>query len=315
MGKNTRFISPAKIYARVQEELKSYFNTGSIDNLLFPIWTLDALNKFENTYLPIREVVMDIYHRKCELPCDFHAVREVWACATFNKGPITAPGTFYYQTDCRIEPSPAPGDPCGPCTEGYQCFTGDEIQQPVNLPSLCDVPQEYHVTHKVQTHLNFQFHVTAMLKPGNFRTIGKCGEGCPTDIWAVDTFDIMDNKLITSFDCGTVYMAYYAKHAEMPMDDGPDAGYYMIPDNEPFGKYLYYYLRYMIFDQLFNQATDETFNQVNAKLQRAEQQMWDHFAMAKQYAVAGDVFDVEKSIIRSYNRNNRFLLRGPATRR
>ena len=94
-----KLISPAKVYARIKEEMRSYFNTGAIDDLLFPIWTKDCIDKFENTYLPLKQAVMDMYNHKCPLPCDFKAVREVWVTFTYDKGPVTSPHVFYYQTD------------------------------------------------------------------------------------------------------------------------------------------------------------------------------------------------------------------------
>lgn len=315
---NYKLISTKNLVARLKEEMRSYFNTGAIDDLLFNIWILDCIAKFENTYRPIQPAVLDLYGNKCPLPCDFHSVQEVWLCATIDKGPIKAPGQFYYQTDCRINPAPAAGEACGPCVDGYQCFTGDEIQQPVGLPSLCDVPEQYRVTHKVNTWMNFSYTVSCMLKPGNFKTIGKCNDNCANlnlNTYTVDTFDIIGDNLVTSFFSGTVYLAYYGDWAIVPEDEGPDAGYYMIPDNKPFYDYVYHYLRFMIYQQLFDQSTDETFNQIMAKRNDAEDKYWMSYNNARAYSMSPDIYGIQKSIVRSYNKNNRYLLRGPATRR
>jgi hypothetical protein len=83
----------------------------------------------------------------------------------------------------------------------------------------------------------------------------------------------------------------------------------MIPDNEPFKKYLYYYLRMMVYRQLFDQSTDESFNQINAKYQLAQSEADTAYINARNYAINGDIYDVQKAIIRSYNRNNRFKIR------
>ena len=305
-----KLISPARVYARVKEEMRSYFNTGAIDDLLFPIWTKDCINKFENTYLPLKEAVMDMHHHKCTLPCDFKAVREVWMTFTYDKGPVTSPHVFYYQTDCRINPAPAPGEICEDCVPGYQCMAPSQTPTPVALPSLCGVPPEYVVTHKVMEQMMFRFHVTGMLKPGNFKTIGKCANDSPNlDAYCIDTFDIVGDKLVTSFAQGTVYMAYFAENEIVPEDEGPDAGYYMIPDNDPFEKYLIAYLRYMVYQQLFDQSTDESFNQIKAKREDAEDKMWHAYTNAKAYAVNQDIYSVERAIVRSYNKNNRFRIR------
>jgi hypothetical protein len=310
MSTKSKLISPAQIYARVKEEMRSYFNTGATDDLLFPIWTKDCIDKFEYTFLPIQEAVLDMYNFRCKLPCDFKSVREVWVTFTYDKGPITSPHVFYYQTDCRISPAPTPGNACSDCRPGYQCVPCSQTPTPVALPSLCDVPPEYVVTHKVMQQMMFRFHIRGMLKPGNFKTIGRCAEDSPNlDAYAIDTFDIIGDSIVTSFAQGTIYLAYFAEHAIVPEDEGPDAGYYMIPDNEPFKKYLYYYLRMMVYRQLFDQSTDESFNQINAKYQLAQSEADTAYINARNYAINGDIYDVQKAIIRSYNRNNRFKIR------
>jgi len=306
-GSPTKYISPEHIYARIKEEMKDYFNTGAIDDLLFPTWTADCLEKMENTYRPIVPCVMDMWNRKCDLPCDFFQVREVWMCATFNKGPIISPHVFYYQTDCRVAPYVETNN-CPSCSPGNPCT--DHIQQPVNLPDLCGVSDNFIVTNKVMTQLSFTFSVSCLLKPGNFKTIANCHNESPNVCSsALDTFDIVGNHMITSFQSGTIYMSYYSQRG---VDS--ETGYYMIPDNDPFQKYLYRYIRFMVYQQLFDQSTDETFNQIRAKRDDAEGRMNEEYINARNYAIADSIYGVQQSIIRSYNRNNRYLLPGPTTR-
>jgi hypothetical protein len=300
------YISSEAIQARVKEELRSFFYAGALDDLLFNTWVADCIDKFEYTYLPIKEAVLDMCTYKCELPCDFKAVREVWMCATYFKGPITSPHVFYYQTDCRIDPAPFPAESCSDCLTGYQCFPPTQTPTEVALPSLCDVPAEFICTHKVMNQMNFSFQVTAMLKPGNFRTLSRCHDNCPNkDVWNIDTFDIVGDNLVTSFREGTIYLAYYASKA---MQD--ESGYYLIPDNDPFQKYVYYYLRYMVFQQLFDQSTsDDQFQVLRLKKQDSETKKDEAYIRAKTYAMSDDIYGLQRRIIRSYNRNNRFKLR------
>jgi len=304
VGSNRNFINPDKVYARVKEELKSFFNTNSIDDLMFPEWTLDCINKMENTYYPIEDCVMDVCDGKCELPCNFDSAQEVWICATYNKGPIVSPFVYYYQTDCRINPAAPKGNSCSECTEGYQCTPHDQSPPPVALPDLCGVPDEYRVTHKVMSQMSFDFKLSALLKPRNFKTFGKCGTHSPNrEAQCIDTFDIIGNHLITSFRSGTVFMAYYAKPYIT------ESGYYEIPNNEPFKKYLLHYLKYQVLAELTAQSSGDDYKILKDKRQDEESLMWTAYINAKNYAIAGDIYDVEKSIIRSYNRNNRFKIR------
>ena len=307
-----KLVSPVKIYARVKEEMRSYFNTGAVDDLLFPIWTKDCIDKFENTYLPIKSAVLDMYYHKSKLPGDFKAVREVWVAFTYDKGPVTSPHVFYYQTDCRIEPSPSYTDSsgCTECTPGYQCMNHSETPTPVALPSLCDVPPEYIVTHKVMNQMLFRFRVTGLLKPGNFKTVGKCADGSPSlEAYAIDTFDITGDTITTSFSTGTIYLAYYGEHQLVEEDGTMENGYYLIPDNDPFEKYLYYYLRMMIYRQLFDQSTDESFNQIRAKYELAQSEVDSAYINATNYEKGKDIYGIQQSIIRSYNKHNRFRIK------
>lgn len=295
------FISPISIYARIKEELKSYFNTGAIDDLMFPIWTKDCIDKFENTYLPIQPAILDMCNFKCELPCDFRCIREVYVTATYNKGPITSPHVFYYQTDCRITPTPR--GTCSQCVPGYQCMV--PAQQQVNtLPDLCGVPDEFIVTHKVMDQMFFSFQVTGMLKPGNYKTLGKIHEdSLSRTCQSRDTFDIVGNNLRTSFREGSIYLLYYAD--PLVTEDG----YYEIPNNDPFIKYVYHYLRYMMYVQLVDQATEENYKLLKIKRDDEKTDMWASYLNARNYAQSGTIYDVQNAIIRSYNKNNKYLIK------
>jgi hypothetical protein len=310
-AKTTKFISPAPIYSRIKEELKAYFNTGSVDEEMFEVWTLDCLREFKATYLPIQDAAIDIYNFKAELPCDFKLVREVWACGVVTRGPVQSPFTFYYQTDCRINPT---WEGCA-CPQ-EQCTPWWETPRPVNLPNLCNLNlnptngcfctsgDQFRVTHKVQTSMNFSFTVEEMLIPGDYKTINSLWEHSPNrQCSSQNTFNIRDNKIVTSFRCGTIYLLYYAEPS-MTEDD-----YYEIPDEERFQKYVYYYLRYMVYRTLLDQSTDETFAIISKKLQLAEAEMLEHRMKAQQEAMSQSVFQVRNSIVRSYNKNNKYKIR------
>ena len=72
------FVSPDPIYATVKEELKSYFDTGAVDDLLFPTYLDKCLKKLGRTTYIISEQVLFIEDFEARLPDNFHAVREAW---------------------------------------------------------------------------------------------------------------------------------------------------------------------------------------------------------------------------------------------
>src|SRR5687768_1249418 len=92
-----KFISPEPLYAKIKEELKSYFNTGMVDDLLFPIWTYDALRALSKAALPIAETILYLENYGALLPTGFDSVREAWVCTNIAPVTIRKPGAFYSQ--------------------------------------------------------------------------------------------------------------------------------------------------------------------------------------------------------------------------
>lgn len=294
--RNQKFTSPASIYARIKEEMKSYFSTGQIDDLMFPIWTKDCIKKFKNTHLQIKPCVLDLMDYKAELPCDFKAVREVYICTTFHKGPIKNPFTYYYQTDCRV--GPVETDACTDCDKP-ECTPS--FESPV--PFLGSTPEQFRVTHKVNTWMDFTFSLQGLLKPGNHKTIRVCHDKCPNlTCESKDTFDIINNNIVTSFPTGTIYISYYA-------DTEMDNGYTEIPDEHEFAQYVYKYIRYMVYQQLYEQSNDDQASKLERLMVKAEKESDEQFIIARNDAMSETVYDVQAAIKRSYNRNNRFRLK------
>ena len=54
------FVSPEPIFAIVKEELKSYFDSGAIDSLLFPTWLSKCLDKLGKSSLYIVPTILHI---------------------------------------------------------------------------------------------------------------------------------------------------------------------------------------------------------------------------------------------------------------
>lgn len=311
-AKNIKFISPEHVYSRIKEEMKSYFNTGAVDDLLFPVWTKDCIDEFKSTYLPIETAVIDIFNHRAELPCDFKLVREAWVCATIKKNPIRSPFTFYYQTDCRINPSYIG---CSECNSPECNLDSSNTPTPVALPNLCDLHlnntnscmceagDQFRVTHKVQTWMNFEFSVEGMIMPSDYRTMSKCWDNSPNrGCHSYDTFNIAGNNIITSFDSGTLFLLYYAN----PYED--EDGYYEIPEGDRFEKYLLFYLKFMLYQQLYEQSTDESYKIIKDKRDDAESRMLNSRERARQEAMSRNIYDVKKAIVRSYNKNRRFQI-------
>lgn len=239
-----KFVSPQAVFAEVKEMMSSYFNSGAIDDMMFPIWTDHCLKRFKKSAHPIKEAVIPVSSYEGCLPEDFNAVREAWMCTVEWSDPIQAPTSYYYQTDCRIDPQV---DSCDPCA--------------TDNPNCCD--KRFLVTHKVTNKYMFSFERTFLLKPGNMNARNSCGDYCANiNADTPYTFDIVNGKITTNFIEGTIHLIYYSN----AMEDGEQ----LIPDNFFVQEYIRAYLTYKCFQKLSNEVTDETFNQIQVKLQQAK---------------------------------------------
>lgn len=276
------FVSPEPVYARVKEELRSYFDAGLVDDLLFPLWTFDSLDRFRLSFYPIREAVLFIDCFEAKLPPDFKKVREARACFFAETGLFTTSGTFYAEITTRVD------------KEGGRC---EEV--------TCDLKPCFEScgVYKTNTYQNHIFTVSHYLKPGNLTARNACDDACPNlRCESPDVFDIHDGKFATNFDKGTVYLKYYSKEFDSQNN-------VMIPDNYFFRNYLEKYLKFKIFEQLSNQVTDETFNQIHMKLQLAERAKDEAFVLAEQHSRAQTLEQKINSIGANRRRLKKFRIR------
>ena len=275
------FISPHKLYARVQEEMRSYFATQAIDNLMFPIWTEDCIQKFRNTFYPIKETFLCLDKGKALLPEDFKGVREVWATTTLNSPTYNLGASTYYPKD-------------------YQTVTMSDsvLDEAGMILQTCN----YTLTHKVRKEEFYTYNLTHLLTPGHIEPELETGV-CPSrvDPTLYRIFDVRDEHIITHLDSGNLHILYYA--------DGVDEdGYQMIPDNFFMQDYIRKYLIYMLFKQIFNQTTDETFNQVAQKMEMAKADMYHALTLAENDAKSETQDKRIRKIRKSYTRNNKYRI-------
>lgn len=229
------FISPEPLFTQVKEELKSYFQTGVIDDVLFPTYVEKALKKMGRSSYKIEENIFKLEDYEAKLPENFEAVRELYLITPYEQS-YQMPSSCYEQATIRVTPE---RDRC----EGDFC-----------------APSEIKVTYKTNGTVIQRFECSHLLKPGNVHA----KESCSLDNWnrfstSMDTFDIRGGKIVTNFPQGTLYMVYYVK-------DYDENEYQLIPDNERIYDYLYYELYYRCFSNIYNNVSDETLRQIEGKM-------------------------------------------------
>ena len=241
-----KFVSPDALYARVKEVMKSYFDANAVDDLMFPVWTEKCLKKLGRSSYKIVPALLFMDNFEAKLPPDFIAPREVWLTAQLLSPIFRKPGAYYTQITTTLN---KPYDPCNPALNCDPCN-----------------PDILTVVTKTQTEVTQPIRLKYLLKPGNVFTsqMGKdlgCMNVnarnfglCHADL----SYDIRDGKLVTNFREGDVFLIYYS-------DQRDDSGQQLIPDNYRIQEFIEAFLKQKIFEQLYNQIVDETFNQIEKK--------------------------------------------------
>lgn len=275
------FISPEPIYSTVKEELKSYFDTGAVDDLLFPTYLDKALKKLGRTSYVIAEEILYIEDFEARLPDNFYAVREAWMCTAVAGYPYQSANSFYTQaasaTTIQVSPLTIGGTPCNnPVCQSPQC------------DGTC-MPELVQAVYKTNNSVARSFTHQYLLRPGNISARKNCGVDY-TNNWEMyadsipvheftpgaashDSFDIRDNKFVTNFRNGVVHLLFYATEYD-------ELSNQMIPDNYRIREYVEAFIKFKVFEMLTNQTNDETFNQLQQKLIYHKQAYEEAYIMA-----------------------------------
>ncbi len=286
------FTTPEIVYSTVKEELKSYFDTGAVDDLMFPTYLDKCLRKLGRTTYVITESILHIEDFQARLPDNFYAVREAWLCTDVAGYPYQSANSFYSQaadqTTIQVSPVTVGGQLCNVCNQSG--CAGD-----------C-MPELIQAVYKTNNEMNQVFHKQYLLKPGNISVRGNCTLDCANlGSSSADSFDIRDNKFVTNFRNGTVYLIFYATEYD-------DLGNQMIPDNYRIREYIEAFIKFKVFETLTNQITDETFQQLQTKLMYYKQLSEEAFIMADIEIKKQDAYAKQRRIKNDLNRNKMYEL-------
>ena len=286
------FISPEPVYATVKEEFKSYFDTGAVDDLLFPTYLDKCLRKLGRSSYVISEQLLYIEDFEARLPDNFFAVREAWLCTSIPGYPYQTANSFYSQaasqTTIQVSPVISGGAPC----TNLECTTGC----PTCMPELIQA------VYKTNQQVAVEYHRQYLLKPGNISVKAHCDLQCANfGSSAADSFDIRDNKFVTNFRNGVVHLIFYSTAY-----DG--VGNELIPDNYRIREFVEAFIKYKMMETLTNQTNDETYNQLERKMINYKQMADEAFIMADIEVKKQDAWTKQRRIIQDLNRFNRYEL-------
>ncbi len=287
------FVSPEPQFATVKEEFKSYFDTGAVDDLMFPTYLNKCLNKLGKGTYNIVEELLYVENYETRLPDNFYTVREAWLCTSINGTPFRTANSFYSQaasTDTiQITPVVSGGVPC----TNSECTTGC----PDCMPELIQAVYKTNHQHMMTFRKNY------LLKPGNIHGNDHCGDLPCANFGASspDSYDIRDNKFVVNFCEGNIYLIFYATD----YDDGSNQ---LIPDNFRIKEYIEHYIKYKVMETLMNQVTDETFNQIQQKMIYYKSLSDEAFIMANSEMQKQTAYQKQNRIKQNLNRLNMYEL-------
>lgn len=289
------FTSPEPIFATIKEELKSYFDSGAVDDLMFPTYVNKCLEKLGKGTYNITEEILYIENYEVRLPDNFYAVREAWLCADINGIPYRTANSFYSQaasTDTiQISPVISGGVPC----QNVECTNP-------NCNGTECMPELIQAVYKTNNEINVSYRKMYLLKPGNISVRANCSLDCANfGSSSSDSFDIRDNKFVVNFKCGTVYLVFYAT-------DYDDVGNQLIPDNHEIKDYIEHFIKFKVFETLSNQVNDETFNQLREKMTYYENASDEALILALTEMKKQTVYQKQNRIKQNLNRLNMYEL-------
>lgn len=289
------FVSPEPVYSTIKEELKSYFDTGAIDDLMFPTYLDKCLKKLGRSSYVIQETYLDVCDFEARLPDNFFAVREAWMCTSVDARPYQSANSFYSQAESQttIQVSPVISNQT-PCTN-------DGCSDP-GCDGLTCMPVLIQAVYKTNNSVNRSVQRQYLLKPGNISVKAHCTLDCANiGSSSVDSFDIRDNKFVTNFRNGTVHLVFYCYEYDT-------IGNQMIPDNYRIREFVEAFIKYKMFELLVNQINDETFNQLQQKLVYYKQLHDEAFIMADIEIKKQDAWTKQRRIKNDLNRFNMYEL-------
>lgn len=290
-----QFTSPESIFAIVKEEFKSYFDSGAVDDLMFPTYVNKCLENLGKTGYDIFEKYLYIDDYQAKLPDNFTAVREAWLCTMINGYPYRSANSFYSQaaSEDTIQVSPT--------VSGFRACTNTECTND-NCDGTECMPVLIQAVYKTNNEVNVSYQKTILLKPGNISVLKDCSFDCLNfGSSAFDSFDIRDNKFVTNFRTGTVSLIYYG-------NDYDDEGNQLIPDSFEIKEYIEAYLKYKVVETLTNQINDETYNQLERKLNYYSQQADEAFIVANTEIKKQTVYEKMRAIKRSMDSQMKYEL-------
>lgn len=261
---NFEFISAETLITEVKQQLKSYFDSGSLTEVMIPTYVSTALRKLKHMVLEWKDDILIMENYKVKLPSDFAYLDDVYLCNRVDvvTGAVnTTIYDYYKKTYCNDS-----------CENEYETFstTTTRIPQWVSTQLQPTLLKVYYgsksycfstctgISNSTSTG---SVNGSVIIPPDGTTPIPGV-HNIDQQVRAHDLQSILEVKinkktLTANFETGTLYLKYYS----IPEDEyGP-----MIPEVVEVEDYIKAYVTFMLFDQLYNAVTDESINIISQK--------------------------------------------------
>lgn len=243
MYNNFNFISSDIITAEIKQRLKSYFDSGSITDVMIPTYIDNALRRLRVMVLEYAEDIIKIESYRAKLPSDFKYLKDAFLCTTVQDitNPVmTTVFEYYKKTYCNDT-----------CENEYETFE--------------------------QTTSTIPAWITTHLKPTMLRVYytskSFCADDCNSlNADSTDVLKINGTTVSATFETGNVYLQYYKR----PEDEyGP-----LIPEVVEVEEFIKAAVYMELFKDLYNSVTDESINIIERKLAMYKQEYFAKYESA-----------------------------------
>lgn len=277
-----KFVSPDPLYARVKEEMRTYFASGAVDDLMFSVYLRDALRKLSGKGTkPVKHTMLFIDCFAAKLPPSFGGVRECWLMTNTFPAAVRVPGAYYEAITTILN---KPYDACNPVNNCDPCN-----------PDIVQVVQKTN-----EYYSPAPFRMKYLLTPGDDFTREMCGMGSGSlNLRMTDTskFHLERGKITTEFREGDIYLKYYA-------DEEDCEGNQLIPENYRIEQFILAYLKAKLYEFLWNTDSGETFNQSLKKYEMYQQMADEAYILADIEMKKQTMEKKAYNIYRDTHRNN-----------
>lgn len=266
------FISSEAIVAKVKQQLKSYFDSGSLTDVLIPTYIDRALRKLKYMVLKGEDDVVEIENYMGKLPSDFSYLDRAYVCqalSVITNADFSSRGEWYRKITCDK------------CVDNCSCVT-----------------ESLDIFSVQTTSSNITYKMGEMMK-----IYYGSRKYCIPDAQSLRSTSLIeariDKKTITTnFAHGSVYITYFSR----PEDEfGP-----LIPEIVEVEEYIEAFIKFELFDQLWNAVTDESYNQISQKRQVYEREKYAKFEAARNTLKLETSQQVRDSIVNQRLRLKKF---------